>query len=476
MNKKLIIKGTLFLIIAGLITRFIGFFYRIYLSNILGAKNLGIYQLIFPIYGICYTIYASGVQTGISKLVSSLNQTHNNTMKRYHILSPFFTGALLSACFSFTLSLLLYRYSYFISIYLLHEPKCSPLLRILSLVFPFCGLSACINGFYYAIKKTAFPSIAQLIEQIIRVSIVYLTTHYALIHNTSCEVAVIGLVIGEFCSCVFIIITLLLNKDFKSNFPLPKKKILYPIKGFLYFTIPLTLNKLIVNILGSAESILIPIMLMKYGLSNSRSLSIYGILTGMAMSFISFPSTITNSLSVLLLPTVSEADSAGNTQLITKAITKTLQYSLSIGIFSLTIFALFGNDIGNIVFHNQMAGSFISILAWLCPFIYITTTFSSILNGLGKTHITFRNSIIGVTIRLLSVIFYIPIVGIDGYLLGLLVSSILICILDYYSLKKCISFNLNMAQTIIKPAILSLTAGLILKLLYNYILSIFKSF
>ena len=72
MLKNSLVKGTLFLIIAGFGIRFIGFFYRIFLSNILGSKNLGIYQLIFPIYGICFTIYAAGIQTGISKIIASL--------------------------------------------------------------------------------------------------------------------------------------------------------------------------------------------------------------------------------------------------------------------------------------------------------------------------------------------------------------------------------------------------------------------
>jgi len=66
MSKNTIIKGTLILTFAGLLTRLIGFFYRIFLSKALGAETLGLYQLIFPVYGICFTIYASGIQTAIS--------------------------------------------------------------------------------------------------------------------------------------------------------------------------------------------------------------------------------------------------------------------------------------------------------------------------------------------------------------------------------------------------------------------------
>ena len=68
--KSKLITGTLILTIAGFLTRILGFFYRLLLSNILGTELLGIYQLIFPIYGLCFTLYASGIQTAISKMVA----------------------------------------------------------------------------------------------------------------------------------------------------------------------------------------------------------------------------------------------------------------------------------------------------------------------------------------------------------------------------------------------------------------------
>lgn len=42
-----LIAGTLLLTVTGLSSRVIGFFYRIFLSRIIGAEGLGIYQLIF---------------------------------------------------------------------------------------------------------------------------------------------------------------------------------------------------------------------------------------------------------------------------------------------------------------------------------------------------------------------------------------------------------------------------------------------
>ena len=88
-------KGTLILTLAGFITRIIGFF-RIFLSNTMGAERLGIYQLIFPVYGICFTIYATGIQSAISRLVAfELGKKNPNNIYKILRLDSYFS------CFSY---------------------------------------------------------------------------------------------------------------------------------------------------------------------------------------------------------------------------------------------------------------------------------------------------------------------------------------------------------------------------------------
>ena len=69
-HQSTLLTGTLFLTLAGILTRIIGFFYRIFLSRTIGAEGLGIYQLIAPVTAICFAFTAAGIQTSISKFVS----------------------------------------------------------------------------------------------------------------------------------------------------------------------------------------------------------------------------------------------------------------------------------------------------------------------------------------------------------------------------------------------------------------------
>ena len=70
MYRQTIIKGAIILTIANIITRIIGFFYRIYMAKTIGAEGMGLYQLITPIYLLVWSVSASGLSTTMSKLTA----------------------------------------------------------------------------------------------------------------------------------------------------------------------------------------------------------------------------------------------------------------------------------------------------------------------------------------------------------------------------------------------------------------------
>ena len=54
-----LVAGTLLLTLSGLLARLIGFFYRIFLSQRIGAEGMGIYQLTFPIHVLTISLTSS---------------------------------------------------------------------------------------------------------------------------------------------------------------------------------------------------------------------------------------------------------------------------------------------------------------------------------------------------------------------------------------------------------------------------------
>ncbi|HWT73539.1 MAG TPA: polysaccharide biosynthesis protein [Mobilitalea sp.] len=468
-----IVKGTLILTLAGFITRFIGFFYRIFLSNTMNTELMGIYQLIFPVYGICYTIYAMGIQTSISRLVAA-EIGKRNPKNVYKILR---VGLFLSVALAAVLSVLVYFNADFIAYRFLLEKRSTESLRILAIAFPFCGITACINGFYYGLKKAGVPAITQLLEQVVRVAFVYIIAMYAGNGDmkVSCELAVIGLVIGEVASCLYNTAALFLTKSPSElivagpdeNAQPSKRKLI--VMNMLTLSVPLSANRLLLSILHSIEAVMIPAMLRRHGLTTEQALIAFGVLNGMSIPFIMFPTALTNALAVLLLPTISEAQAVNNDKLIGKTTAISVKYSLIIGIISTGLFIIFGRDLGNAVFHNKDSGAYLIILAWLCPFMYLATTLSSIINGLGKAHITFINSIAGSLCKILLVVVLIPARGINGYLIALLIGQLIVTGLDTFAVTRYVRFDMDSINSIVKPGIVVAFSGYLLKASYEYI-------
>lgn len=428
---KLLLKGTLLLTLTGFATRFIGFFYRIFLSRTFGAEGMGIYQLVNPVLALTFSLCAAGIQTSISKYVANETSTHNYR----HSLKVLLSGLLLSLILSTLCMFFLLSNAEFIAVSLLHEERTAPLIRIVALSVPFASLHSCINGYYYGIRKTGLPAFSQLFEQIVRVLTVFLLYRHCIENGYELHIscAVFGLLAGEIASSL--LCTVFMFARFGKHLPTPNSytpdTLVFSVSKIVKMAAPLSASRIVINFLASVEAVLIPLRLTAFGLSYTDALSIYGILTGMALPFILFPSTLTNSFSVLLLPVISEAQENIDFGKIRRATQKTAFFSLLFGLACCILFLCIGMPVGRIVFHNELAGKFIMILSFLCPFLYLATTMSSILHGLGKTGISFFINTGSLLIRLLFVHFLIPFLGIRGYLYGLLASQLTAAVLNY---------------------------------------------
>lgn len=514
--KSNIIKGTLILSCASILSRIIGFIYRIYLADILGEQLLGTYQLIFPIYVLCFTIYGAGMQSAISQVVATLmgkNNTHSkddglngSVSKNRTPRTILLAGTILSFILALFLSIFIIFNSKWIACNILMVPDCDIYLKLLTYLFPFCSISACICGYQYGLENAKPPALAGIIEQITRILFVFIVQGFFSDKEICCQIAVYGLTVGEFFGFLYNMSTIKnkkrnnkkhisdknLNNDnaklhseslhskrqhaynakydnrqfnkqlaynakydyrqfnkqqaynatsdnrqFKrqelKNKTFNKRKNKISLKESFKLLLPvfisLTSIKLTISLLHSVESIFIPASLVKYGYTMNEALSVYGIYSGMAMPFIMFPATITMAISTMLLPAVSKAHSSGNKKQIKKLIRRTSYFCLVTGMAATVFFLLFGNICASLFFHNELAGRYLTVMSFLCPFLYLNMTYSSILNGLGKPHMTFVITVVCTLIKILSLIFFVPKYGMIAYIAASLVAESLLCVM-----------------------------------------------
>ena len=473
--KNTVIKGTMVLTITGIATPLIGFYNTIFLADLIGAKELGIYQLIFPLYMLTFAISTQGFQLALTKLIS-----HYRARDHIQTMHSFFKSAFyISFSIAIMITILMYQFSPWICIHILHSTDCIPCIRIISLCVPIISIKGCIYGYLLGLERSDIAGAAQLIEQAAKIlGLMFMSTYIIKTATYDAAFASWGIIIGESVSCVFCIFAffniILKERNFvhDSYNRLPDPLLQRTVYRLLLKDgIPLTFSRFGVTGLQSMESILIPAMLMFFYHNKDTSLELYGIFTGMAFPFIMFPATITNSLSIMLLPVVSSANATLDYSYVKHLAEKSLYFCLIIGIFSTFVFFIFGMDIGVLIFHSEQTGRYLFMLSFLCPFIYIATTMSSILNGLGMASSNLFYFIIATGIRIVFIIFFIPHFGMQGYLWGLLASYLFLTAMSCFSIHKKIKFHFNVEESILFPCFIAIILGVATYYVYHHLLT-----
>lgn len=121
-KRNSLITGAVILTVTGFVSRFIGFFYRIFLSRVFGAEGMGIYQLTSPVLALSFSLTVAGIQTAISKYVA--NETFSKDYRSS--FSHLFAGFTISMTASVLCTLGIYFYADEIARWFLMEERTAP--------------------------------------------------------------------------------------------------------------------------------------------------------------------------------------------------------------------------------------------------------------------------------------------------------------------------------------------------------------
>lgn len=430
-TKHSIIKGTFILTIAGIAARFLGFYNRIFLTDLFGARELGIYQMIFPVYMVIFSFCCQGIQTALTRQVA--RPDFDSGQSKVCLLR---SALSISVFLSLLSCAVIYCNAEWISLQLLHSKECTHCLRILCLAFPFVSIKGCITGYYIGIQKSGVTAWGQLIEQIAKIGGVYLLSTLILTAPPQAYFAVYGIVAGEIVSCLWAV-SCYIRDRLRMHLPADKcTPAIHYRQELLRDALPLTANRLSLTVLQCLEAILIPHMLNLYFCNGDQSLILYGTLTGMVLPCIMFPTTVTSSLATMLLPAISSEYQKDHKESLQRLIQKSIRFCLLIGAASTLFLLLLGNRTGQFLFQSETAGTLLFQFALLCPFIYLSACLSSIVNGMGFAALNLLYSILGIGIRIAFILTLVPRIGLTGYMWGMMFSYLLQTGLLLISIRK----------------------------------------
>lgn len=468
MAKKSFVSGAIILMIAGFIVRILGFVYRIYLSNLIGAEGMGLFQLIFPIYSLIILTLTSGISIAVSKMVAEeYARKHVVNLRRITYCAA---GMVVAA--GFVVSIFIFLYIDFISNTILKDSRTYYSLLLLIPTIPVIAAASALKGYFYGVQEVIPTAFSQITEQIVRIGLVMVLAGYFMNIGLeyACALATIAMAIGEISNLavLFFVYQSKKKKDksTRSNYGFTRKRFI--IIELLKTSIPVSFNRFITSIMSAIETILIPRRFVAGGMEYQHSMEEFGRITGMAMPLIYFPSLVTSSLATTLVPAISEATSLKNFKTVNYRISKSIQLTFILGFIFTAIFLRFPNEIGNLIYKKEKIGDIFYMLSFTAIFVYLQQTLLGTLNGLGKQGVSLRNSIVGYIIRIAFVYICIPIYGTMGYVWGLVISSICVCSLNLFTVVKSTGLILDIRNWILKPGLVGGVMFFIGKYIYSF--------
>lgn len=421
MRKSVIVKIS-GLIFSAIFIKISGFVFRIYLSKVAGEEGCGLYHLVLSVYAFGASISAFGMNQALSRLVS-YNEKYSKRILRTALV---FTGVV-----SFFVSVVIFIKSEYIAVNFLKDLRTVRSLKAISICFPMIAVFSSVSGYFNGLSKVNYTPKGQIVEQITRILFVFLFTKKAMEQGLEHGIfsLSVGIVLGECVSSLYMFFSYRIFSENKKD-AFAKK---YFLRDILKVSIPIASGGFISSFIHTLESILLPLKLTKSGLTNFESVSILGAIKGMAIPIVFLPTIVISSMSVLILPKISKEDSGGNSEKIKNITKNTLSLSFLTGFISIVFFFAFGDRLTTLIYGNSRSSYYVKPLSLGLPFLFFNILSSSVLNGLGMQNFTLIINVLTGTLKLLSVVFFVPLFGVKGYFAGFVVSE-LIGFIMYFSL------------------------------------------
>lgn len=464
MRRKKLIINMIIMTASTIIFGLISMVFRVYLSQKIGTEGMGLYQLIMSVYYMFVTLSSAGIRIAITRLVAEqIGRGNQGKVK-----SIVHKGCIYSLFFSLTASVILFNYADDISINFLKDPRAINSLKILSYGLPFIGVSSCLNGYFYGAREVVKSVSAEIIEQFVMMGIV--VTAVNLFAGTSiekvCALISVGFALGNIVSTVYAYFLCSLNTQPLNRNVVCLKQNKCKIMDITKIALPVASSSYIQSGLRTIEDILIPSALRMAGTSIATSLSIFGMIKGMALPVINFPAVFLSSFATLIIPEISEANALNQKKLVNFIIGNVFRVTFIISIFASGIFIAFSNEIGLAVYKNKEIGTIIKILAPVIPVMYLERIMDGILNSLNKQVALLKINLFDMIVRIITIYFLIPLKGVIGFIMVIFISNILNFVLNTINVLKVTNLEFKIIQWVIKP-IISITISVLLVGMFN---------
>ncbi|MFC0188044.1 stage V sporulation protein B [Fictibacillus aquaticus] len=444
MSKQTLIQGTIILIIAGLITRVLGFVNKMVVARIMGQEGVGLYMMAVPTLLLALTLTRLGLPVAISKLVAEADaRGDRRNIRKILIVSLAVTGVL-----SILITVSMIALAPLLSQYFFTDHRTFYPLIAIAPVIPVVAISSVLRGYFQGLQNMRPSAYSQVIEQVVRITLVALLTGWLLPYGVEYAAAgaMISVIIGELASLLYMFSMFKMKKSMKI-----RKGFFTQLKGgrqtlneLLSIALPTTGSQLIGSVSYFFEPIVVARSLAIAGVTTAMATKQYGELAGFVIPLLFLPTFITYSLSVSLVPAISEANAQKKYSVIEHRLNQAIRLSMLSGGLAAVITFVYAEPIMDLMYDSPATASYVKVMTPLFFFLYFQGPLQAVLQALNLARAAMINSLIGAAVKLAAIFALAtrPEFGIMGAALGIVLGIVVVTVLHFATVAKAISYTI----------------------------------
>ena len=459
---KLFFINSIVMIATSLILRIIDVFFNIYISNKIGLAGMGLIQIIMSVFGFSVIVACSGIGLASTRLVAEELAYNSHSGIRKSMKTCF----IYAISFGVFASFILLIGGNFIGTHLLRDARTVKSLHILAISLPFYSAQCALYGYFTAVRRVFLSSITQILEMGARIGLTVFFIERNLENGmeATCNGMMMAATLSEVVAFSLMFSVYLIDRRRFNKKDTTKNNIR---KRLFNISLPMAFSSYVCSALITIKNVMIPLGLVKYGMTRDVALSQFGVINGMVIPIILFPAAFIGTFSSLIVPEVTECYRLGNRKKINYIVTRAFQFTLIFTIGIIAIFLKFSQEFGMVVYKNITIGTYIEILTPLALIAYLDGITDAMLKGLDQQVASMFYNIFDSGFSILLVYFLLPRFGLNGLLFLMFASKLLNTFLSINKITKITDFKVRYSDWMIKPFICSFIAVVFAKGIVN---------
>ncbi len=415
--------------------RFVGMIWQVWLVGRIGESGIGLFQLVMSVGSLASTVAISGIRYTATRLVS----------EETGLRDPRGAAQALTVCtlyglfFGLAAGLILMLLAEPLGFLWLGDARTVRPLMILALQMPLTGIDAVMHGYFTAVGrvwKSVCVSIAQQLVTI-GVTIALLTAGPTGDLERACGVIVAGQLSGA--AFELAALTAVYIADRRSHgIRRANRSLALPgmTNRALSAALPLAAASYARSGLSTLQHLLVPAGLKSSGLDTGAALAGYGVIQGMALPVVLFPSCVMLAVAELIVPKLTEKQVRRQARGIRSVTENIMRNGLLFSAICAALFIALGDGLGMALYGSEQAGGCIRLLALIVPVMYLDMLADGCLKGLGEMMFCMYVNIADAGLSALMVWLLLPRWGLPAYIFVICFTEIFNFVLSLWRLRR----------------------------------------